>query len=94
MRPVKKDWVATGGNRAAATVQLSFEHYPLEKAEVSEQQALNIARERCKNWGYSAVEAFEGVINRRDPFTGIVLVAKEYQRLGRGDSTTPNEGKK
>ncbi len=58
----KKNWYATGGDRAGGTVELSYEVlHALEIPEVSEQEAIDIAIRRCQGWGYSGAEAFEAL---------------------------------
>ena len=99
MKRVSKNWAATGGSRSDATVRMSYEHSLYEIPEVNEQEALNLARARCKSWGYQDAEAFGGVMKicngGRDGWGNCMnwLVTKEYQCLGRGDDHTPGEGK-
>lgn len=82
-----KDWAATGGSRADGVVRLSYEVSALQTAKLDEQQAVNIATQRCKTWGYSGAEAFGGVIrqcNAPGGFGGCsqFLVTKEFQCTG------------
>jgi hypothetical protein len=97
--PVKKDWAATSGSRADATVRLSFEYDPgREVPELDEKQALIVAKKRCNSWGYENAEAFDAVVFTRNcilfgdgwsrsPRDCVsMMVTREFQCLGRGDA--------
>ncbi|MEQ4576016.1 MAG: YecR family lipoprotein [Gammaproteobacteria bacterium] len=84
-----KNWAATGGSRADATVRLSYEYGALEKPRADEAQARELALARCRAWGYTGAEAFGGAIqqcNLPDGTGGCNrwLVTKEYQCTGPG----------
>ncbi|SHN56261.1 YecR family lipoprotein [Desulfovibrio litoralis] len=53
---VKKDWAATGGSRADATVRLSYSYGGFEQPVVDEAQALAVATQRCQSWGYTGAD--------------------------------------
>jgi hypothetical protein len=77
---------ATGGSRSDGVVRLSFEYGAFENPKVDEAQAHEVARERCKVWGYSDADPFGGV-TRICNQTGMYgctawLVTKEYQCTG------------
>jgi len=55
-----KELVATGGSRADGTIQLSYEVGAFQKANLSFEQGIATARERCRAWGYSDAEPFGG----------------------------------
>src|SRR5574337_49697 len=89
-----KNWSATGGSRADATVRLSYSYGQFEKPQVSEQQAQNLASSRCATWGYTGAEAFGGS-EQKCTMSGSMgcaefQVTKEYQCTGTGNSTTRN----
>ena len=94
---VHKDWVATGGSRADATVKLSYQYSRSEIPTVSEQQGLEVAKKRCASWGYADAEEFGGTVTqcvttRVNPWTGVsecndTLITKQYQCLGQGNET-------
>ena len=84
-----KDWAATGGSRSDGVVRLSYELGEFEKPQLNEQQAIEIATQRCKTWGYSGAEAFGGVTrqcNQGGGFAGCSrwMITKEYQCTGTG----------
>lgn len=83
---VHKNWTATGGSRADATVKLSYEYSEFEQPIVSEQEALDLAIQRCKSWGYASAEAFGGV-TRTQNTSSSWLVTKEFQCIGQGTET-------
>ncbi len=91
---VNKDWVATGGSRADATVKLSYQYGQGQDVHVSEQQGIELAKKRCGVWGYTGAEAFGGITtqcNQMGSFgcaDGIAI--KEYQCTGQGNAVTPN----
>jgi outer membrane lipoprotein SlyB len=84
-----KNWSATGGSRADATVKLSYEYGAYETPQTNEIEALNLASSRCKTWGYTGAEAFGGVTQQCNAPGGLGgcarwLVTKEYQCTGTG----------
>lgn len=87
----QKDWVATGGSRSDGIVKLSFEEASLERAELNEQQGIDMAKKRCLSWGYSGAEAFGGVTRTCNLANGYGclqwFVTKEYQCTGKPSST-------
>ena len=83
---VHKDWAATGGSRADAVVQLSYEYGEFEQPIVDDQQGLELAIQRCQSWGYADAEAFGG-ISRVQNTSSTWLVTKQYQCIGQGKET-------
>lgn len=89
---IHKNWEASGGSRADATVEVGFTYDPLrEKAETNDAQALEQAIRRCQAWGYTDAEPFglvKTTCQRMEmiPFSGMVctnmLVTRQYQCLG------------
>lgn len=82
-----RNWEATGGSRADGVIRLSYEVGAMQSAKVDEQQAMDIATQRCKSWGYTGAEAFGGVTracNAPGAFSGCAsyLVTKEFQCIG------------
>jgi hypothetical protein len=49
---------ASGGSRADATVDLSYEYGAFEKPVVQWEEAQNEARARCRAWGYKNAAPF------------------------------------
>ena len=93
-KPVHKIWEPTGGSRADATVELSFEYYEeTEKPILDDQAALGLAVERCKAWGYTDAQAFGGTKTQSYVEEGVwgiktrKLVTKTYQCIGQGSET-------
>jgi len=86
-----KNWSATGGSRADGVVRLSYDYGMFEKPQLSEDQALSLARQRCSSWGYTGAEAFGGSTQQCSSPSGggcqAWTVTKEYQCTG---STNPN----
>ena len=56
--------VATGGSRADATVDMSFEFGEMQKPIVDWNQAQVDAGKRCAVWGYTGAESFGGQKNQ------------------------------
>ncbi len=78
-----KNWVATGGDRAGGTIQLSYDVGPFEIPEVSEQQGRDLATKRCQAWGYSEAEEFGGELSSCvDAGCNTHRITKEYQCIG------------
>jgi len=83
---VTKEYAATGGSRSDGIIKLSYEQRTFEVPNVNEQQGLNLARVKCKGWGYSDAESLGG-ITRTCNDSGLTqchqwLITKEYQCLG------------
>ena len=84
---VNKDWVATGGSRSDGVVRLSIDYGPFDDVRASEVQALNLATQRCKSWGYNGAEAFGGATTQcvqRGAYGDCYLnrITKPYQCTG------------
>jgi hypothetical protein len=47
-----KLWSVADGDREKATVALYYEHGKFESPQVDERAGLEMAKERCKDWGY------------------------------------------
>lgn len=87
--PTNKVLVPTGGSRADATVELSYERGEYEEPIIQWEQALADARKRCAAWGYEDAEMFGGE-KRQCISSGSYgcyryLVTVTYQCVGRGD---------
>ena len=83
---VTKEYAATGGSRADGIIKLSYEQRRFEIPNINEQQGLNLARDRCKSWGYNDAQSFGGVIRTCNE-SGLSsceqwLITKDYQCLG------------
>lgn len=85
-----KDWSATGGSRSDGVVRLSYEVGEFERPQLNEAQAVTLATQRCKTWGYTGAEAFGGVTRQCGQGGGfgscsLWVVTKEYQCTGTGN---------
>lgn len=83
-----KDWAATGGSRSDGVVRLSYDYGSLQSVNVSEEQAVQLATQRCSSWGYQGAEAFGGITRQCTQPGGfggctVWLVTKEYQCTGK-----------
>ena len=47
-----KLWNEAGSDQDAGTVSLSYEYRKFESPQVDERAGIEMARERCKDWGY------------------------------------------
>lgn len=47
-----KLWNEAGSDQDAGTVDLSYEYRKFESPQLDERAAVEMARERCKDWGY------------------------------------------
>lgn len=57
-------WTATGGSRADGVVRLSYDLGPFQKSGVNEAQAIELATQRCRAWGFTGAEAFGGEVRQ------------------------------
>jgi hypothetical protein len=51
-----KLWNEAGSDQDAATVDLSYEFRKFENPQVDERAGQQMARERCKDWGYTSAQ--------------------------------------
>ncbi len=81
-----KEYGATGGSRSDGTVKLSYQYGEFEEPVVDTQKAVELARTKCRAWGYDQAEAFGTEIKTCAETNqyGCVqwLVTAEYQCLG------------
>jgi hypothetical protein len=95
------DWVATDGSRADATIKLSYnyeyglDYEDLNEIQLSEQQAMELAKKRCNAWGYTGAEPFGAtttICNLMDKSScSLYMTTKEYQCIGQGNVTHSKE---
>jgi hypothetical protein len=52
--------VPTGGSRADATVEMSYQYGIFQSPKIDLEQGRVAAGERCKAWGYKSAEPFGG----------------------------------
>lgn len=50
------DWLVTKASRSDGVVALSYERNEFQRPDMSEQQAVELAEQKCKNWGYKGAE--------------------------------------
>lgn len=91
-KPVHKDWMAIGGSRSDATVKMGYVWNPQnEKPETSQQQAIDLAAQKCRTWGYDGAEPFGSTLTKCtnmsfQPFAGVVCyqmqAEAEFQCIG------------
>jgi hypothetical protein len=81
-----KQYGAIGGSRSDGTVQLAYQYGGLEKPVVDSQQAVQLARSKCRAWGYEDAEAFGTEVTKCTASNqyGCTqwLVTSEFQCLG------------
>ncbi|WP_439156120.1 YecR family lipoprotein [Yoonia sp.] len=85
--PVVESPVATGGSRADASVEMSYQTGLYRPVTPNWEAALSSATQRCRAWGYSRADAFEGTsttCNVYDAYLGCTqsTVTRTYQCLG------------
>ena len=81
--------VSTGGSRADATVDMSFDYGMFEKPTIDWNQTGATASKRCGAWGYTGAESFGGAKETCLAFNGYgncvrQRVTMTYQCTGTG----------
>lgn len=81
---VEKTPVPTGGSRADASIDMSFEVGGFESPVVDWDAARATAAQRCRAWDYADAEPFEGTrteCSQYDPGLGCMMstVTRTYQ---------------
>jgi hypothetical protein len=51
-----KLWTETGSDPELGTVQLSYEYRKYESPQLDERAGIQMARERCQDWGFSSAQ--------------------------------------
>ena len=51
-----KTWSVADSDRDSATVALFYEYRKFESPQVDERAGVEMARERCKDWGYPSAQ--------------------------------------
>lgn len=82
-----QSWLVTGGSRADGVVSLSYQHNEFQRPELSQEEADQMAKQKCMAWGYKGAEAFGSQRNdclSRRGFgnCGTRQVTVEYQCVG------------
>ncbi|WP_087785815.1 YecR family lipoprotein [Xanthomonas oryzae pv. oryzicola] len=54
----RADWLVTKASRADGVIALSYERNEFQRPDLSEQQAVQLAIQKCRNWGYKGAEPF------------------------------------
>lgn len=79
----QKNWGASGGSKADGTVKLAYTYSMFEIPKVDDAEALKIATQRCKSWGYSSAIPFDFVNSQCQQMTtsgcSQTIVTKEFQ---------------
>lgn len=47
-----KTWTEAGGGKEEGVLQLSYEYRSYENPQVDERAGIQLARERCRDWGF------------------------------------------
>lgn len=81
------DWLVTKASRADGVVALSYERNEFQRPDMSEQQAIQLAEQKCKNWGYKGADPFgsqntECLSRRGFGNCGSRRVTVEFQCIG------------
>lgn len=51
-----KLWTETGASQDDGVVELSYEYRKFESPQVDERAGLDMARQRCRDWGYPSAQ--------------------------------------
>jgi hypothetical protein len=78
-----EQWGVSGGNRELGVVRVSYEYPEFHQPEMSDEQALQAAINRCNGWGYKDAEPIEGQLrqcgNKSGSNCDLWVVTREYQ---------------
>ncbi|APO90297.1 hypothetical protein CEX93_18210 [Xanthomonas euvesicatoria] len=81
------DWLVTKASRADGVIALSYERNEFQRPDLSDQQAIQLAEQKCRNWGYKEAEPFgsqstECLSRRGFGNCGSRRVTVEFQCIG------------
>jgi hypothetical protein len=87
-----KQWTATGGNKEAGLVRVSYQYPEFHQPDVSDVQAMVLAENRCAAWGYKRAEPVAGLVrecgNMEAGNCDLWTVTREFQcSSGEGDAS-------
>lgn len=76
-------WGVSGGDREQGVVRVSYEYPEFHQPEVTDEQALAVALNRCAGWGYKDAEPIAGQLrqcsNKNGSNCDLWTVTREYQ---------------
>lgn len=68
-KDVHKDWMPVSGSKGDGTVKMAYTYDPrMERPQTSQLQAVTMASEKCKQWGYAKAEPFGATISNCSRF--------------------------
>jgi hypothetical protein len=85
-----RQWTASGGNKEAGLVRVSYQYTEFHQPDVSDVQAMVLAENRCEAWGYPRAEPVAGLVrecsNAEAGHCDLWTVTREFQcSAGEGD---------
>jgi hypothetical protein len=90
-----QEWNAAGGDREQGIVKVSYQYSEYQRPSLSEQQAGNIAENRCNLWGYAHADFIPGQLRECSVTDGgnctLWKVTREYQCTA-GDAKMAGRG--
>jgi hypothetical protein len=57
-----RQWTATGGNKEAGLVRVSYQYSEFHQPDLSDVQARGLAENRCASWGFKRAEPVAGLV--------------------------------
>ena len=57
-----RQWSATGGDKQAGVVRVSYQYPEFHQPDVSDAQAIQLAENRCASWGYKHADPVAGLL--------------------------------
>ncbi|WP_114766220.1 YecR family lipoprotein [Vibrio rhodolitus] len=73
--PVNKEWFVTDGSKSDAVITIAYDEGLLQQAVVDEQQALDMAIDGCRAWGFKSAQSLGIPLDhcaRKDKLLGCV----------------------
>jgi hypothetical protein len=59
-----QQWTATGGNKEAGLVRVSYQYFEANQPDLTDRQATVLAENRCEAWGYKRAEPVAGLVRQ------------------------------
>lgn len=79
----RQHWAVSGGDRESGLVRVSYEYPEFQEPTLSEDQAAQLALDRCEGWGYDEAELIAGQLRQCSNMQGgncdLWRVTREYQ---------------
>ena len=80
--PLEKHWIPLSGSKADGMIKLGYQNPSMRSVSISDQEALDMAQQKCHAWGYVNAVPFGNEITTcepNDPYCFKKNISRDYQ---------------